>query len=146
MIHLPTPQDTEDFGARLANHVEAGDVIALYGDLGAGKTSLARGLLRALGLVEDAPSPTFPIVVTYDHLRLPIWHVDLYRLDDPEDVDELGLDDILSDGALIIEWPERMGARLWPSTLKIHISHHPNGGRGLTVEAPEAWKHKCHFQ
>ncbi len=145
MIHLPTPHDTEESGARLSKAIRAGDVIALYGDLGAGKTSFARGMLSALGLEEDAPSPTFPIVVTYDHLRLPVWHVDLYRLDDARDVDELGLDDILSDGVLIIEWPDRMEDRLWPHALKIHISQHPNGGRGLTVEAPPSWKGRCPF-
>ena len=91
-------------GAALADVLQPGDVIALNGDLGAGKTTLARGILAALGLAEEAPSPTFAIVQPYEPplVRLPVAHVDLYRLDEPEDAEELGLDDYLADGVLLI--------------------------------------------
>lgn len=128
-------------GARIAAVVRAGDVIALYGGLGAGKTTLARGLLHALGLQGEAPSPSFALVQPYDAppLRLPVAHVDLYRLDDAEDVAELGLDDYLYDGLIVIEWPERMGGRLWSHALRLIIEDE-EGGRRLTADPPEDWR------
>lgn len=128
-------------GARIAAVVRAGDVIALYGGLGAGKTTLARGLLHALGLQGEAPSPSFALVQPYDAppLRLPVAHVDLYRLDDAEDVAELGLDDYLDDGLIVIEWPERMGGRLWSHALRLIIEDE-EGGRRLTADPPEDWR------
>jgi tRNA threonylcarbamoyladenosine biosynthesis protein TsaE len=133
---------TERAGAALAPLLRVGDVVALYGDLGAGKTTLARGLLANLGLEGEAPSPTFAIVQGYapPEVRLPIAHVDLYRIDDPEDAQELGLDDALADGALLIEWPERLGDRLSPSALRLHLAADPAGGRRLTWERPPAWE------
>ncbi|WP_298853571.1 tRNA (adenosine(37)-N6)-threonylcarbamoyltransferase complex ATPase subunit type 1 TsaE, partial [uncultured Sphingomonas sp.] len=102
-------------GASLAALVRPGDVIALRGDLGAGKTTLARGLLAALGLAEEAPSPTFAIVQPYapPEVRLPVAHVDLYRLEDEEDALELGLDELSDEGVLLVEWPERLGDAHW---------------------------------
>lgn len=128
-------------GARIAAVVRAGDVIALYGGLGAGKTTLTRGLLHALGLEGEAPSPSFALVQPYDAppLRLPVAHVDLYRLDDAEDVSELGLDDYLDDGLVVIEWPERMGERLWPHALRLMIEDE-EGGRRLTAITPDDWR------
>jgi tRNA threonylcarbamoyladenosine biosynthesis protein TsaE len=133
---------TDAAGRALADHLRAGDVLALSGELGAGKTSLARGLLFGLGLAEEAPSPSFALVIPYapPQLRLPVLHVDLYRLDHVGDVEELGLDDALFDSALIIEWPERLGARMWPQALKIHISVLATGGRRLTADVPPSWK------
>lgn len=129
-------------GAALAPLLRPGDVVALRGDLGAGKTTLARGLLSALGLEEEAPSPSFAIVQPYapPEVSLPIAHVDLYRLNDAADAGELGLDDYLADGAVLIEWPERLGARLWPDTLILHIAVIPDGTRRLTATVPTAWK------
>ncbi|MFO1259802.1 MAG: tRNA (adenosine(37)-N6)-threonylcarbamoyltransferase complex ATPase subunit type 1 TsaE [Sphingomonadaceae bacterium] len=134
-------------GAALAQVLRAGDVIALSGGLGAGKTTLARGLLAALGLAEEAPSPTFAIVQPYDaqELRLPVAHVDLYRLDDPAEVAELGLDDYRSDGALVVEWPERMGERLWPDALLVKIEVLSDGVRRLTASLPPSWKERWPF-
>jgi tRNA threonylcarbamoyladenosine biosynthesis protein TsaE len=146
-VILAGPAETASAGQALAEVLRAGDIIALSGDLGAGKTSLARGLLAGLGLVEDAPSPSFAIVIPYDlpEVRLPVWHVDLYRLDDPDEIEELGLDEALSNGALIIEWPERMGTRLWPEALLLHLN--PEGsGRRLTVTVPPSWEGRCPFQ
>ena len=139
MIHLQGPAETESFGRRLAAVLRAGDVVALYGDLGAGKTTLARGLLRGLGFEGDVASPTFPIVQPYEELGLPVWHVDLYRIEDPAELEELALDEALQDGALILEWPERMGHALWPHSLRLTLRRDGEGARNLTAEVPAAW-------
>lgn len=144
VIHLADETAMLMFGARIAGVLVAGDIIALRGDLGAGKTTLTRGILRGLGLAGEAPSPTFAIVQPYapPEVRLPVAHVDLYRLDTPEDADELGLDEYLADGALVIEWPERIGARLWDDALVINIMPDARGGRGLTVSLPPGWRER----
>ncbi len=129
-------------GAALAPALRTGDVVALYGDLGAGKTTFARGLLAALGLAGEAPSPTFAIVQAYvpPEVSLAVAHVDLYRLDDGGDARELGLDDALEDGALLIEWPERLGDALWPHALRLSFSITADGARRLTWRVPAAWE------
>ena len=115
-------------GEDLAMALRPGDVLALSGDLGAGKTTLARGLIRALagdpGL--DVPSPTFTLVQSYD-TRVPVHHFDLYRLSSPAELDELGLDEALSDGAALIEWPERAGGRLPASAVRVELAHEGDG-------------------
>jgi tRNA threonylcarbamoyladenosine biosynthesis protein TsaE len=138
---------TDAAGRVLAPQLRAGDVIALSGDLGAGKTSFARGVLAGLGFAEEAPSPSFALVIPYapPDVRLPVLHVDLYRLDDENEIEQLGLDDALIDSALIIEWPERMGARLWPEALRLHFEA-IEGSRRLTVAAPPSWEARCPFQ
>lgn len=129
-------------GAALARVVRPGDVIALSGDLGTGKTTLARGLLAALGLEEEAPSPSFAIVQPYapPEVQIPVAHVDLYRLDDPDDALELGLDDMLEDSVLLIEWPERLGAALWPDALRLAFERTADGARVLTATVPPSWE------
>jgi tRNA threonylcarbamoyladenosine biosynthesis protein TsaE len=141
MMKLPDFAATEAVGGRLAALVRPGDVVTLSGPLGAGKTSVARGLLAALGLAGEAPSPSFAIVQPYDlpEVRLPVWHVDLYRLDDPRDVDELGLEDERGDGLLLVEWPEHAGPGVWPEALALTLSIEPDGARRLTWTVPEAW-------
>jgi tRNA threonylcarbamoyladenosine biosynthesis protein TsaE len=141
-VLLPDPAASEAFGAALAERLRAGDVVTLSGSLGAGKTSIARGLLAALGLAGEAPSPSFAIVQPYasPEVRLPVLHVDLYRLDAPEEVEELGLDDARSDSALVIEWPERAGADAWPDALALTLAIEPDGARRLTAVVPPAWK------
>ena len=140
-MELPDLAATEAVGARLAALVRPGDVVTLSGPLGAGKTSVARGLLAALGLAGEAPSPSFAIVQPYDlpEVRLPVWHVDLYRLDDPREIDELGLEDDRGDGLLLVEWPERAGPGAWPEALALTLSIEPDGARRLTWTVPEAW-------
>ena len=138
---------TDAAGRALASHLRAGDVIALSGDLGAGKTSFARGVLAGLGFAEEAPSPSFALVIPYapPDVALPVWHIDLYRLDEPHEVEQLGLEDALFDSALMIEWPERMGTRLWPHALRLHFEA-VDGSRRLTVVAPPSWEARCPFQ
>ncbi|MFN3287209.1 MAG: tRNA (adenosine(37)-N6)-threonylcarbamoyltransferase complex ATPase subunit type 1 TsaE [Sphingomonadaceae bacterium] len=140
MIVLPDAAATEALGARLARLVRAGDIIALGGGLGAGKTTLARGLLRGLGWPGEAPSPSFTLVERYEAppLRLPAWHADLYRLGRPEEALALGLDEAEA-GLLLVEWPERLGLARLPDALRLTLSAYPGGGRALTADVPEAW-------
>ena len=142
MIQLPDPQATEAFGALLAERVQPGDVVTLEGTLGAGKTSIARGLLAALGLAGEAPSPSFAIVQPYEppEVRFPVLHVDLYRIDDPAEIEELALDDARYDSLLLVEWPERAGPDHWPDALRLRLTIEPDGTRGLTIGVPEAWR------
>lgn len=130
-----------DLGRRIAGHARIGDVIALEGGLGAGKTTLARGILEALGLEGEAPSPSFAIVQPYDvpDVRLPVAHVDLYRLDEPDEAEELALGDYLMDSLLIIEWPDRLGDALWAHTLRLVIDFAGDDARRLTAAVPDAW-------
>nr|WP_278254201.1 tRNA (adenosine(37)-N6)-threonylcarbamoyltransferase complex ATPase subunit type 1 TsaE [Sphingobium sp. BYY-5] len=130
-----------DLGRRIAADVRIGDVIALEGGLGAGKTTLARGILEALGLESEAPSPSFAIVQPYDvpEVRLPVAHVDLYRLDDAAEAEELALGDYLMDSLLIVEWPDRLGGALWSHSLRLHITIEPDGARRLTADVSDAW-------
>lgn len=139
---LQTPEDSLELGRRLADLARPGDVIALSGPLGAGKTSIARGLLAALGLQEEAPSPSFAIVQPYEppEVRFPVLHVDLYRIDDPSEAEELGLDDARYDSLLIVEWPERLGDAAWHDALWLSLDVAPDGARVLTAKVPAAWK------
>jgi tRNA threonylcarbamoyladenosine biosynthesis protein TsaE len=133
---------TEALGAALAAQLRPGDVVALSGPLGAGKTTLARGVLAALGLDGEAPSPSFSLVIAYEppEVRLPLWHVDLYRIEELGEIEELGLADARSDAALLIEWPEHMGGLLWDDALRLTLEPQPAGGRRLTWAAPAAWE------
>jgi tRNA threonylcarbamoyladenosine biosynthesis protein TsaE len=139
-ILLPNAEATESFGAALAPALQPGDVIALFGALGAGKTTFARGLLRGLGHDGDVASPTFPIVQAYapPDTRIPLWHVDLYRIEEPAELEEIGLDEARGEAALVIEWPERLPF-LWPDTLRLTLAVEPCGARGLTAQVPPAW-------
>jgi tRNA threonylcarbamoyladenosine biosynthesis protein TsaE len=141
-VRLDSPDESLALGGRLAALVRAGDVIALSGPLGAGKTSIARGLLAALGLEGEAPSPSFAIVQPYapPEVRLPVLHVDLYRIDDPDEAEELGLDDARSDSLLLVEWPERLGADAWADALWLTLEVTAEGARELTARVPAAWK------
>jgi tRNA threonylcarbamoyladenosine biosynthesis protein TsaE len=129
------------FGHRIAQEVRIGDVIALEGGLGAGKTTLARGILSGLGLAGEAPSPSFAIVQPYDvpEVRLPVAHVDLYRLDGVEETEELALGDYLMDSLLLIEWPDRLGDALWSHALRLTIVAEGDDARRLTALVPPAW-------
>ncbi|WP_428632544.1 tRNA (adenosine(37)-N6)-threonylcarbamoyltransferase complex ATPase subunit type 1 TsaE [Sphingopyxis sp.] len=132
--------DAERIGTAIGGALMPGDVVALSGDLGAGKTTLARAMLKARGLAGEAPSPTFAIVQPYapPEVDLPIAHVDLYRIEDANELVELGLDDYVDDGALLIEWPERLGLHGWVDMLTLTISG-DGDARTLTAEVPAAW-------
>ncbi len=138
-ISLPSPVSTEAFGRSLAALLRPGDIIALEGDLGAGKTTLARGILYGLGYSGEVASPTFPIVIPYEELPVPAWHVDLYRIEHPSEIEELALDEALLHAALLIEWPERLGGTLWPEALRLGLERRGEGARALTALVPPAW-------
>ena len=139
-LRLADAADTERLGARLARMLRPGDALCLSGPLGAGKTTLARGLIRALTTPEEeAPSPTFTLVQVYDGPRFPIAHFDLYRLERAEEAYELGLDEALDEGAALIEWPQRLQGRLPEHRLDIDIALDAEGRRArLTPHG--SWK------
>lgn len=130
---------TARLGVALAAQARAGDVITLSGPLGVGKTALARGLLAALGHQGEVPSPSFAIVQPYEELEPPVWHVDLYRIEDPRELDELGLDS-LGHALLLVEWPERAGIYKWPQALALSLDFADGDARRLTVNVPPAWE------
>lgn len=105
----------------MADRLEAGDAVALDGDLGAGKTTFVRAILQALGVVSEVPSPSFALVQEYETARLRIFHFDLYRIHDVAEIEELGLDHALETGAVLIEWPGRARAWLPADLLRVRI-------------------------
>jgi tRNA threonylcarbamoyladenosine biosynthesis protein TsaE len=135
---LSDEEATAAMGARLAGLARPGDVITLSGPLGVGKTALARGFIAALGHEGDVPSPSFAIVQPYDELDPQVWHVDLYRIEQPSEIDELGLDSA-ADAVLLVEWPERAGRKLWPQALALSLDFAEDGGRILTAHVPPSW-------
>jgi tRNA threonylcarbamoyladenosine biosynthesis protein TsaE len=128
------------FGSKLAKLLKPGDVVTLSGPLSAGKTTLVRGLLSGMGYKGEVPSPSFAIVQPYEMLSPPIWHVDLYRIENPSDLEELGLDDAGGDGVLVVEWPEHAGRNMWPQALALSLEVMEDGTRALTAEVPGAWE------
>lgn len=114
-------------GARLASALRAGDVICLFGGLGAGKTTLARGLIQSRLPHETVPSPTYTLVQTYDLEGITVWHCDLYRLEHPDEAYELGLMDALGEDVCLVEWPDRLGELLPKDVLTIEISFEGDG-------------------
>ena len=130
-----------EFGRRLGRLLERGDLVALSGDLGAGKTVLARGVLEGVGHEGEVTSPSYALVHPYDppEVRLAVAHVDLYRLDDPAALRELGLDEARTFGALIVEWPERADHRFVTDALQIRIERAGPDARRLTVTVPRSW-------
>jgi tRNA threonylcarbamoyladenosine biosynthesis protein TsaE len=129
-LFLPDEAATDRFGAALARALRRGDALCLTGGLGAGKTTLARAVIRALTTPdEEAPSPTFTLVQAYDGREFPLAHFDLYRLQSAAEADELGLEEALDDGAAIIEWPERLGVNLPPDRLDIELAFENDGRR-----------------
>jgi tRNA threonylcarbamoyladenosine biosynthesis protein TsaE len=131
-IALPDPAATLDLGRRLGARLSPGDVVCLSGGLGAGKTTLARGAIEAwTGQPEEAPSPTYTLVQTYEGARGQLWHVDLYRLKRPDEAWELGLEDAFFDAACLIEWPERLEGQLPRERLDIALTQDGDGRRAV---------------
>ena len=141
-LDLPDEAATVRLGAALAAALQAGEAICLYGPLGAGKSTLARALVRALTTpTEDVPSPTFTLVQFYEGERLNVAHFDLYRLTSHDEAYEIGLDEALEDGAVAIEWPERLHGRLPPNRLDIEIGLIDDaGGRRVRLTPHGAWE------
>ncbi|MEM1106534.1 MAG: tRNA (adenosine(37)-N6)-threonylcarbamoyltransferase complex ATPase subunit type 1 TsaE [Pseudomonadota bacterium] len=132
-IPLPDEAATQAFAARLAPHLNAGHFIALEGGLGVGKTTFARALISAMaGAAVTVPSPTFTLVQTYDGPGFPIFHFDLYRLNDPGELDELGWEETV-EGLCLVEWPARAGPRLPRWRMVIALDFIP-GGRTAKLE------------
>lgn len=138
VIALPDLAATARLGAAIADRLTCGDTVLLNGDLGSGKTTLARAVLAALGVEESVPSPTYTLVQTYDSPRLVVSHYDLYRLKRASELDELGLEDALEDGAALIEWPERAEGRLPEDALMVHLRS--EGERRAMLEGPMRWQ------
>jgi N-acetylmuramate 1-kinase len=136
-IDLDDARATERLGEDLARALKKGDVLTLYGDVGAGKSTLARGLIRALAHDADldVPSPTFTLVQSYE-LRIPVSHFDLYRLNDLTDLDELGLDEAAAQGIALVEWPERAGNRLPANSIKLKFRE-AGEGRNAVITGPQ---------
>lgn len=129
---LADPAATDACARSLQPHLRPGDVIALSGDLGAGKTAFARALIQGfLGPEAAVPSPTFTLVQTYETAAGPLWHCDLYRLEDPDEIWELGLDEAFQSAITLIEWPERMGNHLPEKALRLAFAY-DGAGRALT--------------
>ena len=136
---LASEGETVAHGRQLAAQAQAGDVIALSGPLGVGKTTLVRGFLAGLGHSDEVPSPSFAIVQPYEALDRPAWHVDLYRLENRSELEELGLD-AAGDAILLVEWPERAGEDAWPNALRLSLDFADAGARRLTAQVPPAWE------
>lgn len=133
-ISLPDEAATQALGAKLARALRPGDAVCLTGPMGAGKSTLARALVRALTSPdEEVPSPTFTLVQFYDGPDFPVAHFDLYRLTDPDEAYEIGLEEALEDGAALIEWSQRLQGRLPPDRLAIDIT--PMGEEGKARRA-----------
>jgi tRNA threonylcarbamoyladenosine biosynthesis protein TsaE len=137
---LPDEAATARLGAAIARALRAGEAVCLSGPLGAGKSTLARALVRALTRAdEDVPSPTFTLAQFYEGPRLKVAHFDLYRLSNPDEAYEIGLDEALDDGAAVIEWPERLAGRLPPDRLDIEIAF-DGAGRSARLQGRGAWE------
>lgn len=120
---------TQGLGTRLGGVLEPGDVVLLTGDLGAGKTTLARAVIANMCGVDDAPSPTYTLVQVYDTTAGgELWHADLYRIEETSELDELGLEDAFDDAVCLVEWPDRLGDAAPPDRLEILLT---GGGTDL---------------
>lgn len=139
-LTVHTPEETEAFAATLATFARVGDVIALTGTLGAGKTTFARGFIQALAGNSEVTSPTFTLVQIYDARDCPLWHCDFYRIEEERELLQLGLEEAFAHAVTLIEWPEVAAAHLPQDTLFIHLSHPADGTeRTLKIIGNDAW-------
>jgi tRNA threonylcarbamoyladenosine biosynthesis protein TsaE len=138
-IPLADEAATQALAARVAALARAGDVILLEGGLGSGKTSFARGFLRALGIDEEVPSPTFTLVQAYDTRKGPVWHFDLYRLRQPQEALELGFEEAHAEAILLVEWPERLGPLRPADALTLRLEMEGTKGRSATLSGGGDW-------
>ena len=144
LVHrtLHNEADTRAVAAKLGPILRSGDIVALSGTLGAGKTAFARALINALpGPPEDVPSPTFTLVQTYQRGDAEIWHFDLYRLEEPDDAFELGIEDAFADAISLIEWPDKLGPYLPSRHLRVTLSQNGESDvRTLQMIGNESWR------
>ena len=136
-----TETDTAALGATLAQHAKKGDIIALEGPLGSGKTVFARGFIQALcGNNTVIPSPTFTLVQIYEAPAFPLWHCDLYRLEDEEDALEIGLEEAFADAVTLIEWADRLGRWLPHRRLSVaFVEEDQDGSRRIVLDGDSDW-------
>ncbi|MDB5444903.1 MAG: hypothetical protein JWQ97_220 [Phenylobacterium sp.] len=141
-LRLADEAATQRLGAAIAAALQPGEAVCLSGPLGAGKSTLARALVRALTAPdEEVPSPTFTLAQFYEGARLKVAHFDLYRLSSPDEAYEIGLDEALEDGAAVIEWPERLDGRLPRHRLDVEIALSQTGeARDVTLAGHGAWE------
>jgi len=140
-VTLSDETATAELGARIARGLEPGDAVLLKGELGAGKTTLARAILRALGVEGHVPSPTFTLVQAYQAEDLPVFHYDLYRIENPRELAELGIDDAMEDGAVLVEWPERgFPQRLAADALTVTLTQGSANTREARIAGPARWE------
>lgn len=139
IVDLPDVAAMQALGNRVAERLQPGDVVALSGSLGMGKTTLARAIIGALGHRGEVPSPTFTIVETYDDTRIPLVHADFYRLNDPAEADEIGLDDYRAGAALLAEWPEMAGGFAHEAGCLSILLESAGTGRCAIVNAGSDW-------
>jgi tRNA threonylcarbamoyladenosine biosynthesis protein TsaE len=141
ILTLKDEAATAELGARIAAALAPGDVVALSGELGAGKTALARAILRGLGVTGHVPSPTFTLVQAYETPGLTLHHFDFYRIERTSELSELGLEDALEGGAVLIEWPEKgMPAHLSADALKITLEPTGETTREVRLSGPARWR------
>jgi len=130
------PTQTHQYGLQLGSIVRSGDVILLYGNLGAGKTHFTQGIAEGLGITGPVRSPTFTLVNEYQDGRLPLYHIDLYRLVGESDIATIGLDEYFDEeGIVVVEWPEKGQTWLPADALHIHITYLSDNTRSLQLKA-----------
>lgn len=129
-------EETQSIAASLASFLHAGDLVLLSGDLGAGKTHFVQGIAQALGITEAVTSPTFPIVMMYEDVTLPLYHFDLYRLESEEELEDIGFFEIIEgEGVSFIEWGDKFPDALPSDYLSLHLQVDPDGTRNLHLQA-----------
>ena len=141
VVDLPDETHTAALAARIAAVAAPGDIVALKGDLGTGKTAFARAFIRARGNQGEVPSPTFTLVQLYDAGPTVIWHFDLYRIRAPEEAWELGIEDAFIEGISLIEWPERLGPLLPQRRLELSFAFGDEpGARRIAIDPGKDWE------
>ncbi len=139
-LPLRTLDATKDLAKAIAPLLAKGDMLALWGELGTGKTEFARALLKALGAQGDVPSPTFTLVQTYEIGDVQVFHFDLYRVMSELELDELGWEEAIADGIVLVEWPGRAGKRLPRDRLNLYFTLSPEGERNCRIEKSGTWR------
>ena len=140
VIQLPDLSATQQFAHAIASILQPGDVIGLKGVIGVGKTTFARAVIGALGGHEEVPSPTFTLAQIYHLDHITVWHFDLFRLKRPADIYELGIEEAMIDGISLVEWPEKMVSRNFPSHMEIDFSFGADERRKATLLAHDDWR------